>query len=63
VQIQKFAGSRLGAADAAIVIVGDAKDFIEPLRKQFPEVEVIKRDELDLDSGKLRKTDGGTAKQ
>lgn len=62
-QIQKFAGSRLGASDAAIVIVGDAKDFIEPLRKQFPEVEVIKRDELDLDSGKLRKTDGGTAKQ
>jgi zinc protease len=62
-QIQKFAGSRLGAADAAIVIVGDAKDFIEPLRKQFPEVEVIKRDELDLDTGKLRKTDGGTAKQ
>ncbi len=62
-QIQKFAGSRLGAADAAIVIVGDAKDFIEPLRKQFPEVEVIKREELDLDSGKLRKTDGGTAQQ
>lgn len=62
-QIQKFAGSRLGASDAAIVIVGDAKDFIEPLRKQFPGVEVIKRDELDLDSGKLRKTDGGTAKQ
>ncbi len=62
-QIQKFAGSRLGASDAAIVIVGDAKDFIEPLRKQFPEVEVIKRDELDLDTGKLRKTDGGTAKQ
>jgi zinc protease len=62
-QIQKFAGSRLGAADAAIVIVGDAKDFIEPLRKQFPEVEVIKRDELDLDTGKLRKTDGGVSKQ
>ena len=62
-QIQKFAGSRLGASDAAIVIVGDAKDFIEPLRKQFPEVEVIKRDELDLDTGKLRKTDGGTARQ
>ncbi|MBV9925145.1 MAG: insulinase family protein [Acidobacteria bacterium] len=62
-QIQKFAGSRLGATDANIVIVGDAKDFIEPLRKQFPNVEVIKRDELDLDSGKLRKTDGGTARQ
>jgi zinc protease len=54
-QIQKFAGSRLGASDASIIIVGDAKDFIEPLRKQFGDVEVIKRDELDLDSGKLRK--------
>lgn len=62
-QIQKFAGSRLGAADANIVIVGDAKEFIEPLRKQFPEVEVIKRDELDLDTGRLRKTDGGVSKQ
>ena len=62
-QIQKFAGSRLGAADANIVIVGDAKDFIEPLRKQFPEVEVIKKDELDLDTGKLRKTDGGVSRQ
>ncbi len=62
-QVQKFAGTRLGASDAAIVIVGDAKDFIEPLRKQFPNVEVIKRDDLDLDTGKLRKTDGGTAKQ
>ncbi|HEX7314700.1 MAG TPA: pitrilysin family protein [Pyrinomonadaceae bacterium] len=58
-QIQKFAGSRLGAADAAIVIVGDAKDFIEPLRKQFNEVEVIKHADLDLDSGKLRKIPAG----
>jgi zinc protease len=62
-QIQKFAGSRLGAADATIVIVGDAKDFIEPLRKQFTDVEVIKRDDLDLDTGKLRKSDGGVSKQ
>lgn len=54
-QIQKFAGSRLGVGDADIVIVGDAKDFIEPLRKQFPNVEVIKRDELDLNSATLRK--------
>ena len=54
-QIQKFAGSRLGAADAHIVIVGDAKEFIEPLRKQFPNVEVIKREELDLNTGAIRK--------
>jgi zinc protease len=54
-QIQKFAGSRLGVGDSNIVIVGDAKDFIEPLRKQFPSVEVIKREELDLNSGSLHK--------
>ncbi|HEX8284589.1 MAG TPA: pitrilysin family protein [Pyrinomonadaceae bacterium] len=61
-QIQKFAGSRLGAADANIVIVGDAKEFIEALRKQFPNVEVIKREELDLNTGAIRKQ-AGAAKQ
>jgi zinc protease len=61
-QIQKFAGSRLGVADSNIVIVGDAKDFIEPLRKQFPNVEVIKRGELDLNSGSLRKPTQGATK-
>jgi zinc protease len=61
-QIQKFAGSRLGVADSNIVIVGDAKDFIEPLRKQFPNVEVIKRDELDLNSGSLHKPAQGATK-
>src|SRR5205085_11159258 len=60
-QIQQFAGSRLGVKDADIVIVGDAKDFIEPLRKQFPNVEIIKRDELDLNSATLRKSAAGAA--
>ena len=60
-QIQQFAGSRLGVRDADIIIVGDAKDFIEPLRKQFPNVEVIKRDELDLNSATLRKAAAGAA--
>jgi zinc protease len=62
-QIQKFAGARLGVKDANIIIVGDAKDFIEPLRKQFPNVEVIKRDELDLNRGTLHKTAQGATKQ
>jgi zinc protease len=61
-QIQKFAGSRLGVADSNIVIVGDAKDFLEPLRKQFPNVEVIRRDELDLNSGSLHKSAQGATK-
>jgi zinc protease len=60
-QIQKFAGARLGVTDADIVIVGDAKDFIEPLRKQFPNVEVIKRDELDLNNATLHKSAAGAA--
>jgi zinc protease len=61
-QIQKFAGARLGVKDADIVIVGDAKDFIEPLRKQFPNVEVIKRDDLDLNSATLRKSASSATK-
>ena len=61
-QIQKFAGRALGAKDANIIIVGDAKDFIEPLKKQFPNVEVIKRDELDLNRGTLHKTAEGASK-
>jgi zinc protease len=62
-QIQKFAGSRLGSADAHIIIVGDAKEFVEPLRKQFPNVEVIKREDLDLNTGAIRKASGGVSKQ
>ena len=42
-------------------ILAHAKDFIEPLRKQFPNVEVIKRDELDLNSPTLRKATTGAA--
>lgn len=61
-QIQKFAGSRLGVSDSNIVIVGDAKDFIEPLRKQFPNVEVIKREDLDLNNGSLHKPAQGATK-
>lgn len=54
--IQKFAGSRLGVKDANIIIVGSAKDFLEPLRKQFTNVEVIPFAELDLNSANLRKS-------
>jgi len=54
-QVEQFAGAHLGASDASIVIVGDAKKFIEPLKKQFPNVEVIPISELDLNSPTLRK--------
>ena len=54
-QVQEFAGSHLGASDANIVIVGDAKKFIDALKKQFPKAEVIPFSELDLNSPTLRK--------
>jgi len=53
--VQKFAGSRLTAKDANIIIVGNAKDFLEPLRKQFSNVEVIPLADLDLNSAALKK--------
>ncbi|HEV3468645.1 MAG TPA: pitrilysin family protein [Pyrinomonadaceae bacterium] len=60
-EIRQFAGSRLGASDAHIVIVGDAKEFLEPLRKQFKTVEVIPLAELDLNTAALRKPGGDGA--
>jgi len=54
--IQKFANGRISVKNANIIIVGNAKDFLEPLKKQFPQVEVIPFAELDLNSASLRKT-------
>ena len=56
--IQKFASGRISAKNANIIIVGSAKDFLEPLRKQFPNVEVIPFTEVDLNSSRLRKAGG-----
>ncbi|HEU4888026.1 MAG TPA: pitrilysin family protein [Thermoanaerobaculia bacterium] len=52
-QVRKFAGTNLGST-ANVVIVGDSKQFLEPLKKQFGEVEVIAVGELDLNSPTLR---------
>ncbi len=60
--VQKFAGSRLPTKNANIIIVGNAKDFIDPLRKQFANVEVIPLSELDLNSAALRKSTTRAAK-
>ncbi|MGI8897703.1 MAG: M16 family metallopeptidase [Pyrinomonadaceae bacterium] len=54
--IQKFASGRISVKNANIIIVGSAKDFLEPLRKRFSNVEVIPFAELDLNSASLRKT-------
>ena len=39
-QVEQFAKERLGGK-SSIVIVGDAKKFIEPLKKEFPDAEVV----------------------
>jgi len=53
--LQRFAGARLGAKETNIIIVGNAKDFLPVLTKQYPKVEVIPVAELDLNTALLRK--------
>ena len=52
--VQKFAGGHLAAGNASIIVVGNAKEFLPALRKQFPQVEVIPVAEMDLNSALLR---------
>ena len=56
--IQKFAGTRLDAKTANIIIVGNAKAFLPELQKKYPNVEVIPVTELDLNTALLRKKQG-----
>lgn len=51
--VRKFATAN-AANENNVIIVGDASKFLEPLQKQFDNVEVIKYDELDLNSASLR---------
>src|SRR5829696_6086955 len=53
--IQKFAGARLDAKTANIIIVGNAKAFLPELQKKYQNVEVIPITELDLNSALLKK--------
>ena len=52
-QVRKFAGTNLGG-QANVVVVGNSSQFLEPLKKQFGEVEVIAIGDLDLNSPTLR---------
>jgi zinc protease len=54
--VQKFAGTRLDAKGASVIVVGNAKEFLPELQKQFKEIEVIPISELDLNSPTLRKS-------
>lgn len=53
--VRSFAGSRVSAKGANIVIVGNASAFLDALKKQFPNVEVIAESDLDLNSATLKK--------
>jgi zinc protease len=54
--VKAFAAMRLDAASTSVVVVGDAKEFLPQLQKQFPNVEVISAADLDLNSATLKKT-------
>ncbi|MDQ5845820.1 MAG: insulinase family protein [Acidobacteriota bacterium] len=53
--VQRFAGAHLDAKGINIIVVGNAKDFLPELQKQYPQVEVIPVAELDLNTALLRK--------
>ncbi|HSE33289.1 MAG TPA: pitrilysin family protein [Pyrinomonadaceae bacterium] len=53
--VQKFAGTKLDAKTSNIIIVGNAKAFLPALEKQFKDIEVIRVDQLDLNTALLRK--------
>lgn len=54
-EVKKLASSRLAVGNASLVVVGNASAFLDALKKEFKEVEVISADELDLNSATLRK--------
>jgi len=53
--VQKFAGKHLDAKTSNIIVVGNAKVFLPELERRYPNVEVIKVSDMDLNSALLRK--------
>ena len=53
--VQRFARERIHPERLSIVLAGNASAFLEPLRKTFPEVDVIPVADLDLMRNDLRK--------
>ena len=52
--VQAAAKRVLDPASASIVVVGDAKTFVDELRKAYPQLEVIPASALNLDSATLK---------
>ncbi|KQU61891.1 peptidase M16 [Sphingomonas sp. Leaf339] len=53
--VQKAAQALLDPKAASVVVVGDAKQFIAPLKALYPNVEVIPAAALDLNTASLRR--------
>lgn len=53
-QVRDAFARRLPIREASIVVVGDAAQFIDAFRAQYPTVEVISLEDLNLDSATLR---------
>jgi zinc protease len=54
--VKKFASMNLSTDSTSLIVVGDAKKFLPDLQKQFPQLEVIPIDQLDLNSASLRRS-------
>ena len=54
-QVREVSTSALSTGSADVIIVGDAKKFLEPLKARFKNVDVIPFDKLDLNAANLRK--------
>jgi zinc protease len=52
-QAQAAAGKAVDPAQASVVVVGDAKQFLPALKQRFPNLVVIDADKLDLDAADL----------
>jgi zinc protease len=53
--VKSFAAMHLNIDSTSLIVVGDARKFLPALQKAFPQVEVIKVSELDLNSATLRR--------
>jgi zinc protease len=53
--VKRFASANLNTDSTSLIVVGDAKKFLPDLQKQFPQLEVIPIDQLDLNSASLKK--------
>lgn len=54
-EVKDFAAKHLNIDSTSVIVVGDAKQFLPALEKEFSQVEVIPVGELDLNSASLRR--------